>query len=371
MSCTDTNPCHSEDYNSEDNPCYENCGCLNPTTFACVSSPGTCDAAGITSDMNGLQVVSQICSKLSDIDDAAGKTILDGDDTCPDYLANKLEAGLNISFTQVGTGCSKRLVINATEGGVPVDELAKVSSGDTTAGYLNDKLSTGSYLQKTITNPASDEVLKFDVVPSTLISTDAGNQLTLGTDGGLKTSYTAPDGSETKVVSGTGINVSGTGIIGDPYVIYTNASILAARSCFDGVWRAVTLVATGNSNVVYVSGAPQYRYRFDGSIEFKGQLTYTVAFGDYSLSTRKYTITVGNIPTSCVTIGEQAGTSDLKAINYIDVPQASADQITQLYGYIIRKSTQNIIIEFQSSFTSSTSKTIVVNFDGVISHPNF
>jgi len=60
----------------------------------------------------------------------------------------------------------------------------------------------------------------------------------------------------------------------------------------------------------------------------------------------------------------------LKSINYIDVPQASADQITQMYGYIVRKSTQNLIVEFQSSFSASTSKTIVVNFDGVISHPS-
>lgn len=79
---------------------------------------------------------------------------------------------------------------------------------------------------------------------------------------------------------------------------------------------------------------------------------------------------MGNIPITCLTAGEQAGTADLKGITYIDVPQASADQITQQYGYIIRKSSQNYILEFQSSFTGATTKTIVVNFEGTVVHPS-
>ena len=142
------------------------------------------------------------------------------------------------------------------------------------------------------------------------------------------------------------------------------------RPCFDNIWRAVTLVATGNPNVTYVSGAPQYRYRFDGTIEFKGSATYSVAFGTYQTANRKYTITIGNLPTTCLTLGEQAGVADLKGITYIDIPQASADQITQQYGYIIRKSSVNMIIEFQSSFTAATTKSIVVNFEGAVSYPS-
>ena len=129
------------------------------------------------------------------------------------------------------------------------------------------------------------------------------------------------------------------------------------------------MVATGNANVVYASGTPQYRYRYDGTVEFKGSATYTVAFGAYSTSNRKYTITIGNIPTTCLTSGELAGIADLKGINYIDVPQASADQIVQQYGYIIRKSGSNLIVEFQSSFTASTSKSMVINFEGAVIHP--
>jgi hypothetical protein len=369
MACSSSNPCLENNCTCE-NPCYDNCGCLNPTTFECVTSPGECEALGITDDMTGTEVIEQICTEVELIQEAQGKVLIDANDTCPEYLWDKLEEGVNISFTQTGTGCDRKLVINAVEGGTPPDVNVQVSADDTTTGYLYDKVDGGTYITKSILNSGGNEQLRLQVVPSTLVSADSGNQLTLGSDGKLKTLYSEPDGSETIITAGTGIQLSGAGTVADPYVLATNASIQVVRSCFDNVWRDVTLVASSNPNVVYVSGSPRYRYRFDGSIEFKGSATYTVDFGAYSTGNRKYTITIGNIPTTCVTLSEQAGTADLKSINYIDTPQASADQITQMYGYIIRKATQNIIVEFQSSFSaSSTSKTIVVNFEGVISHP--
>lgn len=353
-------------------PCdpYDNCGCVNPTTFECVTVPGVCEAAGITDDMNGKQVVEALCTTIEDIQTNEGKVLIDGDDTCPGYLFPKLEEGLNITLTQTGTGCNRKIVINASEGGVPVDVNAKVTTNDTTSGYLNDKIATGDFLTKNILSPAGNEKLEIDVVPATLISTDAGNQLTLGVDGKFKTLYSAPDGSETKILQGGGVTVTGQGTTLDPYIVSTNPSIVATRACFDGIWRAITLVATGNPDVIYLSGTPQYRYRFDGSIEFKGAITFQVNFSDYTLSNRKFNITMGNIPSTCLTLGEQAGLIDLKSINYIDPPQVGVDQLTQIYGYIIRKSTQNIQLEFQSSFLGATTKTIVVNFDGAVHHPN-
>lgn len=366
--CTHNNPCLQVGCTC-DNPCYNNCGCLNPTTFECVTKPGSCPSIGITDDMNGKEALAALCLTIAELKGDSGKILVDGDDTCPDYASEKIVAGLNISIDVSGEGCDRVMTINATDGGVPVDVFAKVSAADTTAGYLNSKINTGVFLTKSITSPAGNEKLLLDVVPATLISSDADNQLIIGVDGKLKTGCVVYDGSETKVLEGVGVTVTGTGTTVDPYVISTNPSIQAARSCFDGVWRAVTLVATGNPNVVYVSGAPQYRYRFDGSIEFKGSATYTVAYGDYASSDRKYTITIGNIATTCITLIEQAGVADLKNVVYIDTPQASADQITQMYGYTVRKSAQNIIVEFQSSFTNDTSKSVVVNFEGVISHP--
>lgn len=330
MSCSDTNPC--SDPCQETNPCYDNCGCINPTTFECVTKPGVYSYISVTNNMNGQQVISAINDAIGELSAAIG-AITDPVDNTNDIYS-------------------------------------KVSDNDSTTGYLDTKLEVGPYLAKTILSPGGNEKLRFNVIPGNLISANSGNLLSLGSDGKFNVQIPEPDGTETKIVEGSGVTVTGTGSASDAYVISINPSITAARSCFTGVWQDITLVTVSNSNVTYVSGAPKYRIRYDGTIEFKGNATYTVDFGAYSTGNRKQLATIGNLATSCITLTEHAGVSDLKGINYIDVPQVSADQIVQQYGYIIRKSVQNIIIEFQSSFTASTTKTIVVSFDGVVSHPN-
>jgi len=367
MACNETDPCVQND------PCtdpYDNCGCLNPSTFGCTTYDGNpLPCLDVANGENGKDVMGKIEAAICDLQEDKGKVLIDGQDTCPEHLFDKLEEGLNISFSITGSGCDRKLVINAVEGGTPVDVNAKVTSNDTTSNYLDEKVETGEFLTKNILNPGGDEKLELDVVPTTLISGDSGNQLTIGSDGKLKTAYSAPDGSETIVQQGVGVTVSGTGTLVDPYIVSTNPSIQVVRPCFDGVWRNITLVATGNPNVTYSSGAPQYRYRFDGTIEFRGSITYTVNFGTYQTANRKFTIPMGNIPVTCVLAGELIGTKDLKSINYIDIPQAGADQYTQLYGYVIRMSAQNLVLEFQSSFINATSKSIVVNFEGAVVHP--
>lgn len=366
MACPDNNPCYHQNEPCDCNE-YQNCGCPNPNTFGCTSYTGSSLAClGVANGENGDDILTKINNKVCDI----GKVKLGADDTCPEYLSDKIIGGTNVNIDYQGTGCDRQMVISATVGGVPVDVNVKVSTNDTTSGKLYDKIETGTYLTKDISSPGGNEKLSLDVAIEQFISADSGNQLTQGSDGRLKTLYTPPDGTETIVTEGVGVQVSGTGSVGDPYIISTNPSIQIVRPCFDNTWRPITLVASGNPAVIYTSGAPQYRYRFDGTIEFKGSVTHTINFGNYQSASRRFTITLGNIPSTCLTVGEQAGTVDLKGINYIDNPQASADQIVQQYGYIIRKAGQNIILEFQSSFTNATSKSVVVNFEGAISYPN-
>lgn len=325
MSCNKchSTPCSCENTCLEFNPCYDNCGCLNPTTFECITKPGTLTSLGVTDDMNGLEALAAIEAAF---------------------------AALTITPPDPGS-----------------DKYVKVSVTDTTANYLTNKLVVGSFLTKTIVNASANEQIRLNVSPAALISTDAGNILDIGTDSKLRAIVTVP-AADILVSGSAGVTVTGTGPSSDPFVVSINPSISVVRNCFDSTWRNITIVSTGSSDVVFVSGTPQYRYRYDGTIEFRGSITHTVNFGTYATSARQRTITMGNIPTSCLTSGEQAGTKDLKSMMYIDVPGAG-DQITQQYGYVIRKSTQNIVLVFQSSYISATTKTVVVDFEGAVSYP--
>jgi hypothetical protein len=238
--------------------------------------------------------------------------------TVQNILLDKLAPGTNISLQVIGTGCDRKIRIDSSVGGVAIDVKVKASANDTTSDYLFSKVDTGSAISKAILNPSGNEKVKFDIVYENLLSTDSGNMLEIGSDGKIKTSFSEPDGSETKIANGTGVTVSGTGTTLDPYIVSTNPSIQAVRPCFDGTWRDITTVTIGNTSVTYVSGTAKYRYRHDGSIEFKGSMTFNVAFGNYAANTRKHTVTIGNIPVSCITTTEQAGTFDIKSINYID-----------------------------------------------------
>lgn len=324
MPCPDLNPC---DDPCIDNPCYQDCGCLNPTTFECITKPGAHTSIGVTNLMNGVQVLEAINTAVS--------------------------------------------LLSPAPNSPAADVYVKTSINDTTTGYLSQKIINGLYTSKTIVTPSGNEKVKLDVVPSSLISSNIGNILDLGTDGKFRVLLSDVPSESVYFTNGVGINITGTGLsASDPYVISTNASIQVVRSCFDGIWRNIPIIPTANTNVVFVSGTPKYRIRFDGTIEFKGSATYTVQFGNYSTGNRKQNITFGTLPITCLTLTEQTGILDLKSINYIDVPQTSADQIVQQYGYIIRKSNNDVLIEFQSSFSNITYKTIVVNFDSATSHPN-
>jgi hypothetical protein len=82
-------------------------------------------------------------------------------DTVPATLQEKLKAGANIVLTQVGSGSSRQIQIDAIEGGGSVvDEQVKVSATDTTTGYLFDKLTTSDCITWVRTNSGLNEKLQ-------------------------------------------------------------------------------------------------------------------------------------------------------------------------------------------------------------------
>lgn len=321
IGCTDCNPCN--ECQPVVNPCYQDCGCLNPTTWACVSTPGIHSSIGVTNEMSGTQVLSAIATTID-----------------------------NLVIGEIPEGN---------------DKYVKISASDTAADYLNTKVTVASPITKTIINASSDERMRLGLNFSALLSADPNNLVQLGTDGKLRV-LSANDPADIVVTAGSGVTVTGSGPASDPYIVSINPSITAARTCFDGVWRDVTVSPTANVNVVYVGGIPKYRYRFDGTLEFKGSSTYTVTFGAYTTASRKFTVPSFTLPTTCITAGEQTGQADLKSVNYIDA-SGVGDQITQQYGYIVRKNAQNYILEFQSAYIAGATKTIVVNWEGVVAHP--
>jgi hypothetical protein len=94
---------------------------------------------------------------------------ISSNDTTPGYLNGKLVSGTGITLTELNNGGNETLRIEAS-GAAFTDEKVKVSAADTTPGYLNDEFTvsngtnTTSPLEKSITNPAADEKLniKFD-----------------------------------------------------------------------------------------------------------------------------------------------------------------------------------------------------------------
>jgi len=323
--CTECNPCDKCKQSCDPcaTNCYQDCGCTTSVTWECITNPGVHETLGVVDTMTGTEVLAAIATTIDNI--VAGVPIV-GD-----------------------------------------DKYARISSTDTTSDYLNTKLLVATPLTKVVISAGADERIRFGLSFPALISADFGNQIQIGTDGKLRVLTTSTP-ADIKVVGGSGVTVTGTGPAADPYIVSINPSISIVRPCFDNIWRAVTLVPTGNANVVYNGGTPQYRYRYDGTVEFRGSASYTVAFGAYTTANRKFVIPMGNIPTTCLTAGEQTGAADLKGISYIDGPGVG-DQITQQYGYVIRKNAQNYLLEFSSSYIAATSKSIVVNFEGAVFHP--
>lgn len=373
MACLEYNPCSEPTCNecNSSNPCYDNCGCLNPTDWACINNPGSYPNLNISNTDNGVTVLEKINTEITELQNNEGLIKSDLSNTCLRSLYDIVEAGENIAITKTGTGCNQKIVITGGEGigAAGSDVNVKISATDTTTDFLNEKILVGTYVSKTVLSPGGNEKLRLDVIPSTLVSSDIGNMLTTGTDNKLKTIYTAPDGSETKVSAGSNVTVTGTGRSSDPYVISVPVGIFAKRSYFDGVWKPLTFTTAANPSLTLVSQSAQYRLRFDGTIEMKGNVTYNIAFSNSTGN--KIISNVSSIPTGGVSnlaALEIDRTIDAKNVVTFDSP-TTINTSPNIFGYTVRiVAGGNIWVEFLGN--TSGSKTIVLSLDGIIYHPN-
>lgn len=85
------------------------------------------------------------------------------DDTTTGFLEDKIVAGSNVTITTLNPGGNETLEISST-GGPGTDELVGVSANDTTPGYLEDKVVSGSNgITVTTLNDGGDEDLQISL----------------------------------------------------------------------------------------------------------------------------------------------------------------------------------------------------------------
>lgn len=87
------------------------------------------------------------------------KARVSSNDSTSGYLNGKLVAGDGIAFDELDDGANESLRIRAT--GDSQDEKVKISANDTVAGYLGGKLTAGDYVTLTEQDDGSDETLEF------------------------------------------------------------------------------------------------------------------------------------------------------------------------------------------------------------------
>lgn len=134
---------------------------------------------------------------LSGVIGADEKVKVSSNDTTAGYLNGKLAAGSNITLVEELDGADEILTINAIGGGLS-DELVKVSSNDDSAAYLETKIGASTGISLNVSDEGGDEVL---VISCTVTDTHDEKVLVSNLD-------TTPDYLNGKLGAGTGISLT-------------------------------------------------------------------------------------------------------------------------------------------------------------------
>lgn len=176
-------------------------------------------------------------------------------DTTPGYLADKLVAGTNVTLTPSGAG-NETLTISASGGGTS-DHKVLVSSVDTTANYLQSKIVAGTNV--TITpSGAGNETLT--------ISASGG-----GGGSGTVTSVSGSGGSTGLTLTGGPITTSGTLTLGGTLAKANggtgNTSGIASTKVI--VDTTVTAINSSTPITIYTAAIPAGTLSTSNAIRFK------------------------------------------------------------------------------------------------------
>lgn len=157
------------------------------------------------------------------------KTKVSSNDTTAGYLNGKLVAGSGIVLTENNNGGNETLTISANA--VDLDVKVSVSANDTTAGYLNGKLVAGTGITFTENNNGGDETLTVTLGSHTHAASDITSGLIatarLGT--GTANSTTVLYGDQTYKTPPTGV----TGFTGSQNTAAPNNTVNASRLLVD------------------------------------------------------------------------------------------------------------------------------------------
>lgn len=118
------------------------------------------------------------------------KAKVSSNDTTPGFLNGKLVAGANVTLTENNNGGNETLTISANF--TDADDKVKVSAGDTTPAFLDTKIVAGSNITLTKGNAGGNETYTVAAtVPVTSVNTKTGAVTLTNTDvGAAATSHT-------------------------------------------------------------------------------------------------------------------------------------------------------------------------------------
>lgn len=274
--------------------------------------------------------------------------------------------GGTVDTVVAGTGIS----VNSTDPANPIitntslntDEVAKVSSNDTTAGYLNGKLVAGSGITLTENNNGGNETLSITLGSHTHAASDITSGVIatarLGSGTASATTFLAGDQSYktppypvTSVAGKTGAVTLTNTDVGAAATSHTHAAsditsgVIATARLGSGTADATTYLAgdqTYKAAVTSVNGST-------GAVTVAaGDTTYTVTTADVENTTTKTKIASFTVPANTWSDGQTV-------------------ELTLWTNSLNNSGTSNLTLVMETQGTGMTTRTSAIGYIGIIS----